>query len=80
MNDLIHIRTNIQALHIACKSWYLTGKAFGISKPMARLIANGYHPGAKTRRILGIGRHHRDLWAWPVGELRKAIMQREEWK
>ena len=52
MRTLEQIRTDLQEIHAKTKSWEQAGKRYGINKAMARLIAGGYKPGAKIRKVL----------------------------
>ena len=46
--------TNIKNVYSATKSWQKTGERFGVNKAMARLLANGYKPGKKISKVLGL--------------------------
>lgn len=54
MTTLPELRCTIQAMYAEVKSWQKVGEAYGINKAMARLIANGYQPGNKVRKIFGL--------------------------
>ena len=55
--DMHYIRTTIVRIHDETQSWREAGKAYGISGSMARLLANGYQPGKKVRKLLGVTRY-----------------------
>lgn len=58
-SDMHCIRTTIICIHEATKSWRQAGDYYGISGAMARLIANGYLPGKRIRKLLGVTRYTR---------------------
>jgi hypothetical protein len=51
---LEQLRTNMALYYSSVKSWQKTGEKFGVNKAMARLIVNGYNPGKKVRKQLGL--------------------------
>lgn len=54
MPTLDHLRIDMQEIHARTQSWQKVGDCYGINKALARLIANGYEPGRKARKILGL--------------------------
>ena len=54
MNELEQLSTRILEHHASTQSWDKTGIEFGLNKAMARLIATGYKPGKKIRKVLGL--------------------------
>lgn len=57
MPTLEQLCHEMKTLHCATQSWQKVGNKYGINKALARLIANGYQPGAKIRAVLGLPEH-----------------------
>lgn len=48
------LRRELRKLHKETQSWRKTGARYGINPAMARLLVNGYEPGQKIRKQLGL--------------------------
>ena len=48
------LRTRIADSYASVGSWRKVAAPYGIHPNMARMIANGYQPGLKIRRLLGL--------------------------
>ena len=57
--NMHYIRTMLIYIHNETKSWRQAGDYYGISGSMARMIANGYEPGKRIRKLLGVTRYTR---------------------
>ena len=54
MPTLEQLCREMQNKHTEVHSWQKVGDCYGINKATARLVANGYEPGKKVRRLLGL--------------------------
>jgi len=54
MQRLDQISSDLRELHNTTNSWRLTGDRYDLHPSMARLIANGYIPGNRIRKKLGL--------------------------
>lgn len=54
MITLEHLRVEINQKYAQNQSWQKTCESYGINKAMARMIALGYQPGKKIRKVLDL--------------------------
>lgn len=54
MTESDHLCLEFLETYRITKSWRKTGQKYGVNAAMARMIANGYHPGKRIRLRLGL--------------------------
>ena len=54
MNELGQLSIAITKSHQELKSWRKVAAPYGINAAMARMVANGYQPGKKIRKLLDL--------------------------